>query len=329
LFLAVAADDPLAVDRTVERFTAYRQGKGSAELHVFQMGAHGFVNKGGGADHFMDRLEEWLVANKLLAKSPTALGLASKPVDDAPERRARHQPTVPSVYKEMPFVETAAEPALTPEEKQRGYALFHRPITEPVYPNTKPLAQERLEQLVAFATPGEFEPLTFSLYPVRDLQNLKVRCSSLTCEAGAIPTAAITVRLVTYWNVGYPWWLDQLITPGDRGKPPAVDTGVLQLGTTYMDLPFDDILRDGFCWAEYTLKIDDTARLRVAKAIMDVLERHTMSRLWRSPDPRAERFVLCPSDYRVVDYVRYWSERTGISYRRIVQWIGIPRSKFY
>jgi len=31
----------------------------------------------------------------------------------------------------------------------------------------------------------------------------------------------------------------------------------------------------------------------------------------------------------VVDYVRYWSRRTGISYRRIVQWIGIPRSKFY
>jgi len=31
----------------------------------------------------------------------------------------------------------------------------------------------------------------------------------------------------------------------------------------------------------------------------------------------------------VVDYVRYWSQRTGISYRRIVQWIGIPRSKFY
>ena len=31
----------------------------------------------------------------------------------------------------------------------------------------------------------------------------------------------------------------------------------------------------------------------------------------------------------MVDYVRYWSQRTGISYRRIVQWIGIPRSKFY
>ena len=68
LFLAVAADDALAINRTLDLFTAYRKGKGPAELHVFQMGAHGFVNKGGGADHFMDRLEEWLIANKILSK---------------------------------------------------------------------------------------------------------------------------------------------------------------------------------------------------------------------------------------------------------------------
>ena len=68
LFLAVAADDAGSVGRTVDLFTAYRKAKGPAELHVFQMGAHGFVNKGGGADHFMDRLEEWLRTNKLLSK---------------------------------------------------------------------------------------------------------------------------------------------------------------------------------------------------------------------------------------------------------------------
>jgi hypothetical protein len=50
-------------------FTTYRKSKGLAELHIFQMGAHGFVNKGGGADHFMDRLQEWLAANKLLSKA--------------------------------------------------------------------------------------------------------------------------------------------------------------------------------------------------------------------------------------------------------------------
>jgi acetyl esterase/lipase len=70
LFLAVAADDAGFVAQSVDLFTAYRKAKGSAELHVFQSGAHGFVNKGGGADHFMDRLEEWLRVNKLLAKGP-------------------------------------------------------------------------------------------------------------------------------------------------------------------------------------------------------------------------------------------------------------------
>ena len=78
LFLAVAADDAGSVGRTVDLFTAYRKAKGPAELHVFQMGAHGFVNKGGGADHFMDRLEEWLRANKLLSK-PAERGASRTP----------------------------------------------------------------------------------------------------------------------------------------------------------------------------------------------------------------------------------------------------------
>ncbi len=68
LFLAVAADDALAVERSLELFNVYRTEKGQVELHVFQMGAHGFVNQGGGADHYLDRLEEWLTTNKLLTK---------------------------------------------------------------------------------------------------------------------------------------------------------------------------------------------------------------------------------------------------------------------
>ncbi len=71
LFLAVAADDAGFVTKTIDLFTAYRKARGPAELHVFQMGAHGFGKKGGGADHFMDRLEEWLRANKLLSKTET------------------------------------------------------------------------------------------------------------------------------------------------------------------------------------------------------------------------------------------------------------------
>jgi hypothetical protein len=111
---------------------------------------------------------------------------------------------VPDGAKEVPFNETAPDPVLTEPEKERGYILFQRPLTESVYPNTRPLAHERLDALVAFATPGEFEPVTFALYPVRPLQNLKVRVSSLTCSSDQISAGRIDVCLATYWNIGYP-----------------------------------------------------------------------------------------------------------------------------
>ena len=93
---------------------------------------------------------------------------------------------------------------MTDTERQRGYLLFARPTVEPVYPNTRPWPDERLEALVAFAAPGQFEPVTLALYPVRPLVNLKVRVSSLVSSAGEIPADRIDVRLGTYWNVGYP-----------------------------------------------------------------------------------------------------------------------------
>ena len=153
---------------------------------------------------FMTFAPRAAAAEETRTKGLPTIQLAPKPVDDAMQRRAMPQPSVPSGYQETPLVETAPEPELTLEEKQRGYLLFHRPIMEPVFPNTKPLDQERLEHLAAFAAPGEFEPLTLGIYPVRELRNLKVRCSPLTCESGQIPSGQIEVRLATYWNVGYP-----------------------------------------------------------------------------------------------------------------------------
>jgi acetyl esterase/lipase len=67
LFIATAADDQLIPwERSMELFTAWRNAGMPAELHIFQTGAHGFVKKGGGADNFMDRLEEWMAVNKWL-----------------------------------------------------------------------------------------------------------------------------------------------------------------------------------------------------------------------------------------------------------------------
>ena len=69
LFIAVAADDQtVGYQGSIDLFTAWRKANIPVELHVFQTGRHGFGKKGGGADHFLDRLDEWMKLNGWLSK---------------------------------------------------------------------------------------------------------------------------------------------------------------------------------------------------------------------------------------------------------------------
>ncbi len=68
-FFATATDDTFTVDDTLALFKAWQAAKRPAELHVFQSGGHGFLAKGGGGDHVLDRLEEWMAVNGWLRKS--------------------------------------------------------------------------------------------------------------------------------------------------------------------------------------------------------------------------------------------------------------------
>jgi acetyl esterase/lipase len=70
LFIAVASDDQsVGYQGSVDLFLSWRKADIPVELHVFQTGRHGFSKKGGGADHFMDRLEEWLRVNGWLTRA--------------------------------------------------------------------------------------------------------------------------------------------------------------------------------------------------------------------------------------------------------------------
>jgi acetyl esterase/lipase len=69
IFIAVAADDKaVGFQGSVDMFGAWRKANIPVELHVFQTGQHGFRQMGGGSDHFMDRLEEWMKVNGYLSK---------------------------------------------------------------------------------------------------------------------------------------------------------------------------------------------------------------------------------------------------------------------
>ena len=118
------------------------------------------------------------------------------------------QPPVPEGMTEIPFVETAPLPFPTAEETRRGMILFSRPLVEPVFPQTRPLEQERISALSGFAARGEHETLNFALYPLRNLREVRVSSGDWRTDSGALlPASSIRIRLVTFWNVKYPIYL--------------------------------------------------------------------------------------------------------------------------
>lgn len=87
----------------------------------------------------------------------------------------------------------------TPRQQQRGFVFFARDSVAPVYPNTVPLAAEVERAIRAFATPGEYEPLTFGVYPLRKVPRLTADVTDLVAAGGArIGRDAMTLRIARY-----------------------------------------------------------------------------------------------------------------------------------
>ncbi len=90
------------------------------------------------------------------------------------------------------------------QEQQQGFIVYQRPTTEPVFPKSFPAPDEKIDKLTAFAALGEIEPLTFSIYALKNIKNLEVSISPLKSGDAKITPADIEQRVVTYWTTRYP-----------------------------------------------------------------------------------------------------------------------------
>jgi len=86
----------------------------------------------------------------------------------------------------------------SPEDKDRGYVLFKRDYMEDVYYNDLPRPGEQLKEISGAAFAGEFEPLTFSILPLKDLGNVTVTIGDLRNPLGIVPQKNIEVGFVSY-----------------------------------------------------------------------------------------------------------------------------------
>ena len=93
-------------------------------------------------------------------------------------------------------VDDTPEPVATEEEKTQGYLVFSRHYLDLIFPNSVPKREEVVRELSALASPGEYEPVTFAIYALRDLEGVRVVASDLCSADGTrtIPTANVDVR---------------------------------------------------------------------------------------------------------------------------------------
>ena len=98
-------------------------------------------------------------------------------------------------YEEVFPEEDPARGEITDADRERGYVAFARDYLDIVYPATTPTARERDAEMLAQATPGEYEPVSFAVAPLQDLGECRVSVSELTCVAGEIPPAAWDIRI--------------------------------------------------------------------------------------------------------------------------------------
>jgi len=84
------------------------------------------------------------------------------------------------------------------EEQRRGYVVFQRDYMQDVFYNDAPVERERRDLVQGEAFAGEYEPVTISLVPLRDLGKVTVSVSDLTGTTGTIPATAIDCGFVSY-----------------------------------------------------------------------------------------------------------------------------------
>lgn len=89
---------------------------------------------------------------------------------------------------------------ITAADLARGFRLFHRPLTEAVYPDMIPTpAEAAVRSLRCFAAPGQRERTTLGFLPLATVRGLQIQVQDLVArDGGRIPSSAIDVRLARF-----------------------------------------------------------------------------------------------------------------------------------
>jgi hypothetical protein len=100
------------------------------------------------------------------------------------------------VFEEIPARREAEGVKPTNQDQSVGYMLFSRSPLEYVFPESRPKKSEVIDHLAIQVVRNEFEPITFCLYPLRNLGMVKISVTDLVGAEASISREKIKVAYV-------------------------------------------------------------------------------------------------------------------------------------
>ncbi len=246
--------------------------------------------------------------------------VAWQPADDAAAQAliARLEQWAPDEelarWRQDPEPSPGPEPAATQAEQERGFYLWRRHWAQVVYPSTNPTPEEKDPTLRVFAAPGEYEPLTFTVRPLRDLASAQVRLEAL----GPVPVENIVVRKVRF----LPARLNYRVQDRFRVVPDILDRwegGPLKAGENarfWLTLHVPEAARPGLYRAGLEFVADGRSvqvpvLLRVVNVKLQEDPAHTYAIYYRHP---LDRVAGAPDDVSR----RYWERKAELEHADMV-----------
>lgn len=162
----------------------------------------------------------WLLAALTVFPASEAKSVRNDWLDALEQEIDFLPPDEAAKWQKTEHVDDRPQPEWSDADRERGYALFARHWSEVIYPNTVPRSEEKGDgpllpvrpegccaqkgavpfffamELAAFATPGEYEPLTVTVHPLRDLQGAELVAGELRSDSAVIPPGNLEVRSV-------------------------------------------------------------------------------------------------------------------------------------
>jgi hypothetical protein len=223
-------------------------------------------------------------------------------------------------------VRPAAGPPLAPDAAalERGFVVWRRHWATPIYPWTNPTPHEVDPVLRVFAAPGEYEPVTFTVRPLRDLEQARIEVR----DVGPVPEDEVDVRKVRYVEARPNYNLQGLyrVVPDVlerwQGGPLAQDENA----TFWLTIRVPDDAPPGVYASDIAFIADgQRVKIPVLLRVLDVelqedpertygiYYRHPLSRVGGAPDEVSRRYWARKAELEHADMVAHGTRSITLS----------------